>query len=991
MDQERERIQQDLRGLLDGDVFCDDLFVQLYASDASIYEVRPLGVVRARGLHDVVACVQYAAEHNIPVFPRGAGTGVAGESLGPGLVIDFSYHMRRLIEVGEDTVRVQPGLVLAQLNKQLARTGRLFGPDPSTRSVTTMGSVIALDGGGSHWLKYGSARGRVVSLQVVLADGSVIDAVPTPLPSPAATAVDDQPRRTELVRRLGALFQREASVIEAHRPQAPVDRAGYRVHDVLVDGELDLPRLLVGSEGTLGLVTEAVLKTDPLPRHRGVMLLFFDRLDAAAQGALLAADMGVSACDLLDRRLLTISREVDVRFDLLIPAGAEAMLLVEVDGDAQVEVRDRLHQLASQIQRRKRLAFDARMAMDAEERNLFWHLVRRVVPRLYRLKGSTRPLPFIEDIAIPPETLPAFLVTMQNVLKENQVTATVFAHAGHGQLHIRPFLDIENDEDVRRMPILATQMYDEVLKVGGTISGEHGEGLSRTWFGRRQHGLLYDVFREIKRIFDPLNILNPGKIVADAPPPLTKSLRPAVGRPAVLEPTANGDAATPRPRLELQLVWKEEDIGHTARSCNGCGRCRTLGDAERMCPIFRFAPREEASPRAKGNLMRAVLNGKLDVSLMATDQMKAIADLCVHCHQCRLECPANVDIPKLMVECKSQFVVNNGLRPSDLILARPELLSMLASRVRRFSNWAIGNPQMRWLLDKFLGIAPGRKLPRFAPRSFLRVAQRRKLSRPARHSGKKVLFFVDQYANWHDVQLAEALVMVLEHNGVSVFVPARQLPSGMPAVAFGAVETAKRVAAHNVQVLADAVRQGYQVVTAEPSAALCLKHEYPNLLDEDDVRLVAANTSEACTYLWRLHQSGKLKLDFKPVNASLGYHQPCHLRALGVGSPGELLLRLIPGLNVQRLDHGCSGMAGAFGLRHKNYRSSLRAGWGLISALRDPAIQCGTSECSTCKIQMEQGTTKPTIHPLKMLALSYGLMPDVARLLTVRGEELIVT
>jgi Fe-S oxidoreductase len=326
-----------------------------------------------------------------------------------------------------------------------------------------------------------------------------------------------------------------------------------------------------------------------------------------------------------------------------------------------------------------------------------------------------------------------------------------------------------------------------------------------------------------------------------------------------------------------------------------------------------------------------------------------------------------------------------------MLLARLDGVSALASRFRTLANWSLANRQMRWLLQATLGIAQGRKLPRLSPTNFLRRAQKRRLTRPVRRSGQKVLYFVDTYANYYDVQLAECFVAVLEHNGVSVYVPPASPTSGMAMISLGAVERAKRVAERNVALLADAVRQGYTIVATEPAAALCLKHEYLNLLDDEDARLVADNTSEACTYLWRLHQSGKLELDLKPINSSLGYHQPCHLRALGVGSPGERLLRLIPGLTVQRVERGCSGMAGTYGLKRENYRSSLRAGWGLISALRDPAILLGATECSTCKMQMEQGTTKPTIHPIKVLALAYGLMPEVATLLTARGQDLVVT
>jgi len=349
-----------------------------------------------------------------------------------------------------------------------------------------------------------------------------------------------------------------------------------------------------------------------------------------------------------------------------------------------------------------------------------------------------------------------------------------------------------------------------------------------------------------------------------------------------------------------------------------------------------------------------------------------------------------------MHEGKAAYVAAKGLSLADRLVTRLEWLDKFAGRISPLANWALGNRQMRWLMEKTLGIAQQRKLPRVARRSFLRRAARRRLTRQPRGTGRRVVYFVDLFANYHDPQLAEALVAVLEHNGVGVFVHPRQRPAGMASIACGDFDHARRLAEHNVAMLVDLARQGSHVVATEPSAALCLVHEYPRLLgddalQDDDAKQLAQNSSEACTYLWKLHTLGKLRLDFKPINATLGYHLPCHLRALEVGSPGENLLRLIPGLSVQRLEEGCTGMAGTYGMMRANYRNSLRAGWRLISRLRDPEIQAGTTECSACKMQMEQGTTKPTVHPIKLLALAYGLMREVGRLLTTPGKELRIT
>jgi Fe-S oxidoreductase len=455
------------------------------------------------------------------------------------------------------------------------------------------------------------------------------------------------------------------------------------------------------------------------------------------------------------------------------------------------------------------------------------------------------------------------------------------------------------------------------------------------------------------------------------------------------------EAADSNPKLrnlvELQLDWEPAQIIGPVETCNRCGLCRTQSPEKRMCPLFRIEPSEEASPRAKANLIRGVLSGTVDLGQLTSHEFKQIADLCVHCHACRLECPAGVDIPRIMRESKGAFVAANGLTLAQWAMVRLDLFASLGSTVGPFTNWALGNRQMRWLLEKTLGIAQGRKLPRVATRNFMRRAARRKLTRPVRRSGQKILYFVDLYANYFDPQLAECLTAVFEHNGVGVYVHPDQKSAGMPAIASGALDHARILAHHNTRILAEAVRQGYWIVASEPAAALCLKHEYPQLLDDDDSKLVAENSSEACTFLWKMHTMGKLQLDFKPLHATLGYHAPCHMNALEVGTPGKNLLGLIPGLRIHHLEEGCSGMAGTYGLLGKNYRHSLRGGLKLINRLRKPALQAGTTECSTCKIQMEQGTNKPTVHPLKLLALSYNLLPGLSKLLTTPGEELIVT
>ncbi len=619
-------------------------------------------------------------------------------------------------------------------------------------------------------------------------------------------------------------------------------------------------------------------------------------------------------------------------------------------------------------------------------------------------------------MAVPPEKLPEFLVQVQNVLKNDRVTATLFCHASHGQVHIRPFLDLNVPEDVTKMQRLSDNLYEKVFEVGGVISGEHALGLSRSWFARRQLGNRYAICRRIKDLFDPNGILNPGKLITDAPQRVFDNLRPT----SLSTSSISNSSLLGVDRAELELVMgprelrrvlrQKQDrnsifrsqvfadsqldfgrgIGQVAQGCNGCGRCRTTASAERMCPMFRVGRDEESSPRAKANAIRAIISGKLPVDMAETDELKALADLCFQCHQCRLECPASVDIPKLVTELKAQYVATNGLRISDHLLTRLDLLAAVASRSPRLANWALENRQFRWILEKFTGIAQGRRLPRIAQQSFMRWASRRRLNRPRRIGKRKVLFFVDQYANWHNPLLGQALVHVFEHQKVEVYVPTNQNPSWMAKIAMGDIARVRKMIGPSIKRLADAVRQGYDIVSLEPSATLCLQHEYPNLIDSEDAHLVAKRSFDAGRYLWNMHQSNELELDFSPLSATILYHQPCHLKAIDAEQPGLQLMKLIPGLNFIQADAGCSGMAGTFGMRKENYRTSLRIGLGLINKMQQSSAQFGSTECSACKLQMEQGVDRPTIHPIAVLAHSYRLLPEVGTWMKHRNEGLVV-
>lgn len=988
MDEQRRRLTEDLTGLLAGEIRCDALTVQMYASDASLYQIAPLGVAYPQNRDDVVLLARYSAEAGIPLIARGAGSGLAGSAIGSGLIVDFSRSMRRVEAIHSETVRVQPGIVRDRLNHLLRPYGRYFPPDPSNTSVTTVGGMLGVDAAGSHAIRVGSMRDHVESLEVVLAGGKVIEAGHEPLgmlrmPPPERSGGQEDLEsafavKRNLVSRLAKLLADNELLIRERQPALIRNCCGYMLRGVLSETHLNLPRLLVGSEGTLGLWTAATLHTAPLPAHRGVVLLLFGQLEGAIRSVQQIAKQQPSACDLLDRRLLTLAREADPRFQELISPAAEAALLVEQTGFSEQQVKDRLRMVVSTVRDVNLRAVVAQEAHTPDEVEFLWSLPSKVVPLLTKLKGTSRPLPIVEDVAVPPEALMDFLVSSQKVFQKHQVTASLYSHAASGQVHMRPFLPPPATPlDGNALEALARDLYQAVRSVGGTISGEHGDGLSRTAFIRSQYGPLYRVFQQVKDIFDPHNLMNPGKIISDDAHITAKNFRP----PAVASPEF----------VELQLNWTPNQMTEEAGRCNGCGVCRTHSPDLRMCPFFRVDPTEEASPRSKANAVRGIMTGTLPPDAFASDEMKRLASLCFNCKQCELECPSNVNIPQLMIEAKAAYVTANGLSRADWILSRAHSLGAVGSTISFLTNWMIRHPTARWLMEKLLGISRHRKLPLFARRSFLRSLRSENQLGESNGKHRPVVYFVGDYANYYDPELSQAFVAILKHNDIPVIVPRDQTSSGMAMISAGDLDAAREVAQVNLRVLGDYAREGIPIVCTEPSAALCLKQEYPALLKHPDVDLVARQTTEAGMYLEKLHLEGKLKTDFAPLNLEAGYHTPCHQKSLSGSSPLARLLTLIPELRLSTIDQGCSGMAGAYGLTSENFQTSLKLGWDLISRMREGDLNIGVTECSSCKIQMEQGTTIPTLHPLKLMAYSYGLMPGIANKLHRTTGKLIVS
>lgn len=971
MDEQRARIHDDLRGLIEGEILVQPLDRLAYRGDAGRLVADPLAVVQPRTEADLVALVKYAHEERIPVHPRGAGAFSGGGALGTGLVVDFSRHFRRVLEIQPSRVVVQAGVVLARLNDQLAPLGRRIGPNPSNAESHTIGGLIGRNACGPRYPRDGAMANHVESLRAVFSSGDVenVSRVPRVHDETEPEAFLDV-----LAQRLHRLAAWNAERF-ARRPGAWTGgNPGYSLHEAFASSSIDLARLITGSEGTLALVSEATLRTVSIPKSACALVLPFGRLIDAAEAIPRCLEEHPSACELFDWRGLSLARDAEPAFRAWIPEVAEAAVVVEFEGDSAEEVSARARKVGDRLYRQKRLAaepVDVPGRLDAE-RLLD---LRRIVTRVQRRRrGPIRPVEILDDLRLPPSALPAFLERLQELMQQRALNWTLDVVGGISQVNARAYLNLSDPQDQAHHLALLEEVSDLALSLKGTVStASLADPLSAL---RRMRGDLVNTHREIKYSFDPANLLNPGKVVGDESGRAEQPFRPDVGPEAVGLPVLASDPES------TEIRWIGRDRWDHISACFHCGVCRSEQPSLRMCPGFRASHTEPASPRAQVNVLQHLVTGQADPKLWGSEELKAQSDYCVHCNLCAEECPAGIDVSALMVESKAAYVANHGLTPDDWMLSRIDIWSSWANRLPLLFNSLMSSRSARWMGERIFGLSQHRKIPRASRFSYLRKAEWMGLTRPRPHlPGPRVAYFLDIFANHFDQELADCVVTLLRHAGVNVYVPKAQRGCGMPALVAGDLDRARDLMHANLKTLGNAVRDGYSIVCSEPTAALMLRREGLRISDDLDAALVAENTFDVGQYLAGLVERGDLPPPEFPVDAKLGYHQPCHLRVLSGGTPGLDLMRRIPRLEVEFIDRGCSGMAGTYGLAARHLKSSLRAGRGLIRRLRDPDLQLGSTECSACRSQMEQFGGKTTIHPMKLLALGYGVYPSIRRYL----------
>jgi Fe-S oxidoreductase/FAD/FMN-containing dehydrogenase len=782
----------------------------------------------------------------------------------------------------------------------------------------------------------------------------------------------------------------------------PVNRAGYAEHAVLqggADKHVDLARLFTGSEGTLGVTVEATLKTVSLPQRQCAAAFFFDSLSKAVEAVAAILPLRPVLCELIDRRRLNMVREWDARYRPLIPSDAEAALLVELDAgtlEAPIgldDCRDSLKHMIDLVQTKEQLCYHTLRVNTEPDFQLFDQVIRRSELALGRTHYSIQPIPLFDDVAVPPGAMNNVISELLTSLQQHKVTASLSGHVGQGHLRIHPLIDLAQPDTMSVLHPLAESVYAAILRYGGTISSEWGAGLLKSSFLPQQFPHLFSLFREIKETFDPQYLLNPGRVIPQDTA-WTAHLRHGLEKRGHTPPNPLWSSGSqilklkqppndePVHQVEIQLKWDPSYVFESAYQCNGCGECLRFDRQSRICPLFRGTATIEYAPRSKADLLRGILEHDIDLETLTSERAKEIADTCFHCRMCDIECPSKIDVSALAFRSKAAYAAAHGLSLEDTMVSRLDTFLNLLTPVSCFFNMAMRNRIIRWLFEKMLQIPQRRIMPTLTHRPYLnriRWSPLRHRLLPEQTHKMRVALFVDTFAHHFDPQLAELAVQILEHNGCSVHVPPRQVPSGQRSCAVGHADRAERLARQNIAQLSDLIRSGYVVVTLEPSSASCLTKDYRHLVDGAESGLVAENVIDFCSFLLQRYHLEKLRKDFQSLPYRVGYHAPCSGLALSVAMatdtmPAERLLHLIPDLMVQRMEQGCCGMAGLWGFHQENYHHSLRIGTPLFRALRLPEVDFGVSDCSMCCLQMTHGSRKPAIHPIRLLAAADGFV-----------------
>ena len=944
-------LEQELRRVVEGDVRFDAYSRVLYSTDASMYQVEPIGVVIPRHADDAQAVIEVANRWNVPVLPRGGGTSLTGQTVNHAIVLDFSAHLNQVIEVNQEELwaRAQPGLIQDELNQHLRPMGLLFGPDTSTANRATLGGMIGNNSGGSHSIAYGLTIDHVIELTALLADGS--RAVFGPVtPQDFAEKMKLPGLEGEIYRQVARIRNNYREEILARYPGYWRRVCGYNLDELVKDRPLNMARLIVGSEGTLLNVIEAKVRVVKRPGKTALVIVHYHEMQEALESSQAILETGPYSVELTDKMILDLARanlELSKRMGFI--QGDPAVILgVEYAGESEAEVRSKVEALEA-LRAKHRFGYSAHVAYDPDEQKAIWKLRKAGLGLLMGIKGDAKPIAFVEDTAVDPKYLPVFVPRFREIMAKHGADGAYYGHCSVGCLHIRPIINLKTKASLEQVKAIADEITDLVMEFGGAISSEHGDGRARSPYLERVYGpTILQAFRELKRAFDPKNLMNPGNIVDS--PPLTENLR------------YGPEYKTWEPGALLDFS-KQGGFAASVEMCNGVGVCRKTMEGT-MCPSYMATKDEEHSTRGRANALRAVLSGRIPPSDFTGRRLYEVMDLCLECKACKAECPANVDMAKIKYEFLYHYYRANGLPLRNRIFGRIADLSKIGSRFAPISNLIASSRPGRWLMDRFLGIDNRRPLPRFASETFTDwfKSRRRAVEAPRGF----VVLFNDTFVTYNTPEIGRAAVELLEAAGYRVELVDKKC-CGRPLISKGMLTEAKEHAAWNVARLKPWIERGAAIVGLEPSCLLTLRDESVELLRSDDAKTVAQSSFLLEEFLLKERANG-LSLNFQkgPWRALL--HGHCHQKAM-VGMAPTVAVLQWANFEVTEVDSGCCGMAGSFGFEKEHYDISVTLGKRRLApaVLAQPSGVEIVAPGVSCRQQIEHLSGRRARHPAEVL------------------------
>ena len=943
--QENDKLFESLQAQLDGDVLYSELSRALYSSGASLFRIKPQAIVQVKSKEDLVKTIKFAREHRISITPRGGGTSRAGNELGRGILIDFSKYLTRMIElnVEDKWVKVEPGIVLAELNKLLKPHNLYFPIDPSTKDSATLGGMIANNSSGPHAVKYGTTRAHVKGLELVLTNGEVMT---TGTMRSGKNSGSPSFLAAKLHKEIPEIIERYADYLEEERPFTSKNSCGYHVWDLKSGASVDLTPLLVGSEGTLALVSEATLQLSTIPEKVLSGFVYLDDLGKVGEATQEILAENPSMVEIMEKHILDLAREQRPELAEYFPENTEASLFIEFQEESDEALIEKFASIRKRLMDDKQLAVDVLQARNAEDMKTFTKVRGISGPILNRMKGPKRPIAFIEDAAVHVSKLPEYISGLRKLFDRFDVKAAIYGHAGDGNLHTMAILDLRQQEDVNKMLNLSEAVCDLVLDLKGTVSGEHADGRLRTHYVSRQYPHLYHAMREIKGVFDPDGIMNPGVIISDEDNSLGRDLK--YGPDFHISATGSP--------FDSQILQEQIE------NCSGCAKCRSY------CPIASSKLEEWTKGRGKITLYRELISGKLDPQILEDPEFKEIVDSCINCKRCLTECPSGVDVPWLAIVGRHEYVDKKGESFTNRVLTDTRSLCSQGSMLAPIANVATSLAPIRWGLQKAIGLEAKRYLPQFRNQTLRKMLKSRKQST----SSEEVVFFLGCYANYNDPEgEGLAVVDVLEQNGLKVVMPEFRC-CGIARISAGAQHQIIDDIRFNINLLHEYASRGVPIIFSEPSCELAVKKEYPRIVDTAEARVVAEHCYDIHQYLMNLHKEGRLNTEFNRLDMSVGYHAPCHLKSVGVTREPIELMELIPGITVKPFSDKCCGMGGTYGLKANNYDLSMKIGKRLFEEVIAADVDQVVTGCGACGMQIFQGTARESCHPLKLLAKAYG-------------------